>query len=359
MNARRSRKLGDGNDSVMDTMTNVVAVLLIVVAVTQLGFGDAAARGRGQDVAAEVAPEALEAARAEHERLEASLAGLQARWGELEAGLPARRIELADLEAAIAELSAELARPLATPVDAAERERVEQELARLEQALAEARAALARCDERKQALVEAAQPERLAVPNWDPKLAEGRTQVRFLCRADKVFELDLAAVDAAQSAEDRRVANSVRWSPATWDATCRRVVEHFGTRDIGTPTYRLLVRRSEKPIKVREPQGTSVDLHDLRLVVELRDGAEGSTLEHLLDGTAAFQARLAQLDPAKHWVHFRVFDESIEEYLAARAVATRAGFSVGWDGYDPSEDVQSVSLILTGGSSRAAAPDSG
>ena len=108
--ARRRRRDREGNyDSVLDTMTNVVGILVIVVAVTQMSVGDAVRTSvRDREALPEVSPETLEAMRARAGELETTLARLRADWGKLEATLPDRRIELARADERIRELRAKV-----------------------------------------------------------------------------------------------------------------------------------------------------------------------------------------------------------------------------------------------------------
>ena len=77
---RRRKSSSQGSlDSLLDTMTNVVGILVILLTVTQLGVGDAVQRIRG-DIA-EVSIEDLESAK---QKVADTQAGIQERQKELD-----------------------------------------------------------------------------------------------------------------------------------------------------------------------------------------------------------------------------------------------------------------------------------
>ncbi len=47
-------------------------------------------------------------------------------------------------------------------------------------------------------------------------------------------------------------------------------------------------------------------------------------------GVVSLSRYLRRLSAQEHWIHFRVYDDSFETYLLARAMVEEAGFSAGW-----------------------------
>jgi len=83
---RRRRQSDDGNlDSLLDTMTNVVGILIILMAMTQIGVGDAVQRILRETDAplAEISDEAVINKQAELDELEKTLKAVRFQWEEL------------------------------------------------------------------------------------------------------------------------------------------------------------------------------------------------------------------------------------------------------------------------------------
>ena len=65
--------------------------------------------------------------------------------------------------------------------------------------------------------------------------------------------------------------------------------------------------------------------------LEWRNPEHGDSLSDLTRGGSSFEQMLSEVDPRTHYFTFFVWDDSFEAYLAARELAVRSGFSVGWD----------------------------
>lgn len=328
MRLRRSSSALSSYDSIMDTMTNVVAVLIIVVAVTQLSVVDAV-RG-SQEKLPEVAPEALAQARADEDALRAQLATLRERWEALLAKAPGRRIELTDLRRANAVLAAEVEGPTDFHARSAT---LTAEIVRLEKQEGDLRAekaeALDRLGELRAALDTSAAKlvERTVVrlPNPDSARAEGKEIFRFICRRGQVFPLDQPKLVATLLQEIQNVTGGLgnRTRTQVWRAVAAEldnVKARFTSNDFGDSYFRLKV--------LGEDKATS---YSVGVEFELRDSAVGTSVETLAASESALHVQLAQLDPHKQWIQFQVRDDSFDVYLRARMVAEQAGFAVGWD----------------------------
>ena len=278
-------------DSLLDTMANVVGILIVLMAVTQLTVNDAMNRIRiWESEAAADLREATEDARAR-------LAGI----GNIDL---ARTLELArvrDLvrmlrdqpETVTAKDTATLTTDLASQrmqvqrLEGSIRER-EEKLAKLEILVAEAEA-------RAQ---EATLTVRLPDPRPAPATAE---EVKIFCRYGRVF--------------DPRFQELARELLAVRRQTRSAVSRYFDTHDVGNELMRW-----------RMAEDTPVPA--MRL--DWRHSAIGETLSELQAPKALFRERLASYDPNSRFLHFYVWEDSFEVYLQARRLAEQAGFAVGW-----------------------------
>jgi len=327
--------MGGDYDSVLDTMTNVVGILVIIVAVTQLGVADAVTRSAesSQLELAGVSPEALEQARADRDRLEKVLAELSDRWAALSLRTPEDRTELERIRESLAELEAEVFEP--TPLDAAEDREIEEHVTELQDLLAQ-------LEEEERSIIEAlliarasveqsgrdveARP-RLTVPFPDPKRAEGKDSFMFVCKGGRVYPVHW---DELAGALDESLAVNIEW-----------VNTEHAQADLHTKCKIAAQRIQEDPI---QDEHMSIQVEALFVdnkpdlvweLVPVEGGGAG--LEDLDREDSVVRSELSSLDPNEHWVLFRTWDDSFEEYIEARRIAEELGFAAGWTAYGPGE----------------------
>jgi len=330
---RRRRHDTSGNlDSLLDTMTNVVGILVIAAAVTQISVGDAvqgAASSRLED------PDAL---RAQAKRLEELLAQLRKKWGVLEAQLEPNRADAERVRELIRKLRQELRQPLeGDPRTLADRlATLKIRLTELERRIA---AAQARRDELKAALEDHTPKRRIRLRLPEPRPPpRGSEPTPWVCRGGRIYPLsdELARkIDRAV----RTVMNKPRGNMSFTAADLSRIEEHFRRNDIGDEFFRARV----KNLGI-----------NLLLKLERRHPEQGSTLGDLEDPRCPYRAWLRRADPNKQWIKFLVWADSFELYIEAREYAeTRTArgraspLPAAWIPFSTGEEIQE--LLLGGG----------
>jgi len=322
MAAPRRRSLPDNLDSLVDTLSNVVGILIVVIALTQIEVGDALDRLMEQDAAR--LPE-----------IAAGLSGIEARHREGSARLldaKARRARVLSrgaepLAKTLTELDRLLSRIEAVPADSVPAE--PEVVAQLEERLARERAALEERVEQleKQKKHESALadvPSELVARLPDPGILQGQEHW-ILCRYGRVY--------VANKAELFQVGRTAIEDTMHFESARREEFEslahHFRKRDVGEGDFRWQI--------VVEP----------RLAVRLawRDPEAGISPSELADDPK-LRAWLARRSPERDIISFQVWGDSFEAYLEAREFVEASGFSAGWRAREADEELD---LAVTAG----------
>jgi hypothetical protein len=288
-------------DSLLDTMANVVGILVVVMAVTQIHVGDAMKRIRLY-------------ASEESAALGQRAAELEERWSRIQAEDAGVHAEASRLEAALHQL-----RALPAP-DAGQEAELERRIRRLEREIAERRESLEALQVRLAGMRElpAAFPSQVRLP--DPRPAPpGARRVVFFCRRGRVIQVELSALEERASATFRELARQ--------GLGPREIVSHFALHDVGNAWLRW------RPF-VRGDQ--------LFAQLEWRRQRVGESRRELERDDSAYRRELAALAPARHYLVYYVWSDSFAEYLAARSLAEAQGFAAGWTPLEASGDLEYV-----------------
>jgi hypothetical protein len=302
------RALPDNLDPLVDTLSNVVGILVIVVALTQIQLGDALARVAALD-------------RARIERQE----GVPDRTSALDArrsAIVARTDVDVDASAALGRATLEALETLPATPDAETRgeglEALESEVARLERDVA--RDADARARRRREAEQLETVPKRLVARLPDPAVLIGK-ESWILVRYGRVYLADRERLIEVGSHAIGRILR---------DGTARRVrpdefesaAHYLRKRVIGDGSFRWLLR-TEPDVRAE-------------LVWRSRDaGLEPGQLAT----SARLQAWLRARSPDLDIIEFQVWPDSFEAYLAAREIVESAGFRAGWRSFESGEEL--------------------
>ncbi len=293
-------------------MANVVGVLVVVMAVTQISVGD------GMKRILALSSREASVLREERRALEASWAGLgpavkraPAELTRLQAHLRAlyaqpgatawRKIEAPALEARLAERT-HLARRLAEAVDAQRR-------------------GLASLRLRLRDMPAHSDLENVSVRLPDPRPAPaGAKRVDIFCRHGRVMHVDLEGMEAQLIGEVRRVVGGQAGAVRLRYSDLARIVRHFRGYDFGNDSLRWRV----------------FELGPGGLIARLdwRDPGVGEAEDQLAAEGSQYRRLLARHGPSRHYFRYHVWSDSYSVYLAARRMAEAAGFAAGWQPLD-------------------------
>jgi len=321
MGRRKSSVGGINLDSLMDTLTNVVGILLIVLIFSLLSGGDAVKRIKGfvDDVSAEQLARAQGEAEELQKLIEEGRKGLQ----DFDSRTSERQVSLARQKELIAQLKADMAKLATSKINAeelkkqvaqrrAQVESVEKQIGEKETLIASLRARLADTPARGPDMD--AKIVNLPDPRDAPKGAQPLT---FICRSGWVVPVDIQGLQlkAQQVIKD---GERVLYREDVNRIDCDKMVQLFEKRFVGDRFCRvkIYVAGDAKPY----------------LKIELRPDA-GDKTETIGKGTSQFNRWIRGVNPQQFYLEFRVFSDSFATYLEARNAAARQGILAGWIPY--------------------------
>jgi hypothetical protein len=308
------RSIPDNLDPLVDTLSNVVGILVIVVALTQIQLGDALTRVIELDLM-----------RSQQEQTRSSMPSR-------ESTLHARRDALllrtdADVDEAIILANRMLESLAANPVAAsavrgASIEELEARVTASKAAINARRSAR----DRRALYAERLQrvPKKMVARLPDPSVMQGK-ESWIIVRYGRIFLADRADLfEEAQRAIVRILGDVV-------DGGRPRLIRpdeyaaislYLRKRDVGVGNFSWRLR-TDSPVRV-ELAWRSKDpgLH-------AADLSENGELQRWLDGRS----------PSVDAIRFHVWADSFEAYLAAREVVEAAGFRAGWTGHEADQEL--------------------
>lgn len=313
-------------DSLLDTMTNVVGILVIVLVVTQLGVGDAVQR---ISESIKVDPEQLKENQAKIADLDQQKTLLDAQLGLLDPNveqnddfldeeLEALKKRLEDEDLKLANLNKKnLAQQQALVLGekeeeelAKERKKLEDEIAASLAEVAKVKATLEQTPDR-----EILPPKEMRLP--DPRPApEGTKPFQLICYKNKIFPFKFYPV---QMAARERSAELLRKKKFLIDPKegidGERFVKEFNKKPFRNEFFDFEMRN--------HPDGEP----RIACIPRERAGAEVKDVERR---NSQFSKDIRATDPSEYYLQFLVCGDSYDVYLSARALAEESQLAVGW-----------------------------
>jgi len=311
MPSRGRRSLPDNLDPLVDTLSNVVGILVIVVVLSQIQLGDALTRVAELDLL-----------RLREERVRASVPV------EVEA-LDLRRNEIVRRTDADVAEAIELARETLATLEALptrDESPDDRSLEALDEALVASRreieARLATKEQRERYAERLREvPKQLVARLPDPVVVQGKEAwifVRhgriYLADREKLLEQGSRAIDRILVGGGSRQLRHDEFES---------VSRYLRKRAVGAGNFRWALKT------------------DPAVRAELVWRTENGGIEHAdLARDRSFRRWLAERDPEIDFIRFHVWADSFEAYLAAREVVEAAGFRAGWYGHEKDDDFE-------------------
>jgi hypothetical protein len=325
MSRRKRNDVGGSLDSLLDTMTNVVGILVIVLVVTQLGVGDAVKRIVVGSI--EITPEDLaeaqtqQAAKAaersarEQELAEIKNTDLEAAQRDLRVQVAAESRRLDDLKD---RRKRQLTQRLKEAREAAEKLEAEQikQIADLELQESKLQDQLASLKDRMRTTkpAEVLPPKIVHLPN-PRKATSGAKPVSFICRDGVIMPVN---IESAQDRASKWTAAYITENRLDRDkpkgVDCDKVFRAFNRRTFRDNSFTLQLQQ----------------LNDYAYVIFQRRGTAGETAREIDDTNSDFQQAVGKLNKNQHYLRFLVWTDSYETYLAARRIANKYRLPAGW-----------------------------
>lgn len=345
---RRTSDEDDGGlDSLLDTMTNVVGILVLVLIVTQISVTEVVTKITSESVIDEESLQEInkqiEIHKTEESELEQILVDpldidIEKQREELQKKkeLLERRKKLLEQKqkekndyAAKVESDQELAKKNAKEIEDTEAKR--KQLQTLITSALEKKASLeAMLD--KTPRVAAPADIKISIPNPRPA-PEGVKQFPLLCWKDRVYPIN---IDAVRKDAEVRVRNIIARFKLDQDPIKGIDPTKF------TPHYERMKTQDDFfnyeyfVVRERYPR--------IRLVP--REG-RGASAKEVINPRSRFRKKyLSQVDPSKYYARFFVLPDSYNVYATARRVFTDYGMLAGWD--PQAQDYQFTSWVPGG-----------
>ena len=295
-------------DSLLDTMTTVVGILIILLIVVQLGADSAVKRivdEKNYDELMEMAMRQFEDQRN----------GLLEEKKKLELGMAAKNKqdqqfvrEIAKLEKKLSDLKASVPKSLGnSTVLQTEKKKVDDEKKKIEVKLRKIKGLLAKAP--KPSSKSLSKDVHLPDPKPAPPKA---TPFRFLCREGKIYPLDDSNL---RKSADKAITQSGIKPNKDREYDGKKLAAHFGQKKPGNAFFSL------KAI----PGGDKL----IRFTMERRPNMGEDELALSKSGSA-YMKTLASLKPTDRYLLFEVFPDSFSTYLAAREISSKRKFPAGW-----------------------------
>lgn len=326
---------GGGLDSLLDTMTNVVGILILVLIATQLGVKDAVSRIADSEVVdSEALATAREQLRLTQEQQKALLASLKQLQPQDESGLD---VQLADLRRRINETrkqvqqTTEVANQFAVKLQQ-DQKKAEQAKQALQDMAVVKKKREALQKELNAALEQEAQikalldktPKQKAPPAKvvtipDPRPApEGAKPLTFLCANNKIYPI---AADNLREMIRKR---------AEFVVQARKL---YGGPEVGVNAERFM-KEFQKSNRTLRDDYFDVELYAKGIYPRLRFTPRpnaGATTKEVESPRSRFRRQLAQIDNQQYYARFIVLPDSYDIYLSVRAAVDEQGLLAGWD----------------------------
>ncbi len=312
-------------DSLLDTMTNVIGILVIVLVVTQLGVGDAIQRiGKTLELdPAKLEQNKLELAELKKQQLSkkqelAALttndeATLDIQIARIQQKLDMDALKLKNLRQNNSKQETDLEMQ---KKEAEEEKKKREELENnIELSLEKVATLRATLDETPERVVLPAKELRLPNPRPAP---EGAVPVTLICTQQRVYplafgELQKAARSRAESLLRTRRKSLYKEEGKGIDPD--EFVKAFSRTPLRNEYYDVQMRAGADGLP--------------KLVLDPKENS-GVRQKLLENKSSKFQKDLQSLNPKKYYIRFLVTSDSYETYLVARSVAKKFGFSAGW-----------------------------
>lgn len=341
-------------DSLLDTVTNVVGFLVIILAVVQLNVvyapglttppippRGASRNGNEQQKKDEMSKKLKKDLKELRNRLAALLNQIEQKKGAIEnTRVGMARTEKGTIDNRIVNLLAEM-------------EKIKEKIKNARRDLAD----LGRKKGAAQRGITAAQaPRKETIPNirivevytpgsGNPKPAwVTKKQIWFVCRKGRVFRLNSERLDKLLIDNIRRCLRTPRGKKIVLTSQeAKKIVRYFDSHRI-----------CDKYVRIKIEYIDFGFTGSLVAIYKFRNDRNGETAAAIRTGQSQFERYLRGQSPRKAWVRFFVWNDSFELYRRLRKITERdCRFDVGWRPFDKNQEFR---ISLSGGSGGGTGP---
>lgn len=307
-------------DSLLDTMTNVVAILVILLIVTQLGVSDAVKRIAAKNP---VDPEQVAATRKSVERKRGRLETLKALAestpdSPVEIGnqLKSTRVDIENVRKKIKQSETEEKRLLLLATAQAEQKSKLEELTRLNEEIQSKLSEIQKIEAQLEKIpVRSAIPTRVVnLPNPRPA-PRGAKPFLMLIRNQRVYPLDFEYFRAQAESRALEIIDRLKLNrDPRKGIDAGKFLTAFNRKKLRDKFFEVTMKANgPTPVLVFQPIANKGFDHRL-----------------LTNRLGPFHRSLASMNPQQFYISFLVWADSFETYLLARQACSQHGLAAGW-----------------------------
>ena len=307
-------------DSLLDTMTNVVAILVILLIVTQLGVSDAVKRIAAanpvnlEDVAA--VKKSIDRSTQRLETLQALAESNLDSPDEVEFNIKNTLAKIDETDKRIQDLQTRQQSLLLLATAAKEQKSKQEELDLLQKEIQKKLTDLQKINAQleENSLTSAAPTRVVNLPN--PRSAQpGAKPFLMLIKQQKVYPLELAYfTDQAQRRAFQIIENAKLGRDPKQGIDAERFLNLFNKQKIRNRYFQVSMKANGSiPVLVFEPIERA-----------------GLNQKLLKNRSGPFWKDLAGIDPTRYYISFMVWPDSFETYMMTRQVCLQIGLAAGW-----------------------------
>ncbi len=302
-------------DSMMDTLTNVIGILMFVLMITMLSVNDAVkqiVRKEAGVEAKDITPAQIEQTRQQARQLEQKVKELKVQEPQIKTAMTTERTTLLELQNTVTR--EQTIQVTQTQVDPKElQKQVEQKKQQIEQMRKQVQTTTEQVETRKNELAQTPEYEekpakivRLPDPREAPK---GAQQELFFCRGGRVMYVN---VDGLQSLAVKLSQQFAK--PVNGEINCEQLIKAFSQRAVGNEDFKMTIQvQNAHPMVILE-----------------RKPEAGETLEEMEKENSDFQRKIRTINTRLQYCRFVVWPDSFEAYLKARDIIDERGLLAGW-----------------------------
>lgn len=328
---RRRGQFSGSMDSLLDTMTNVVGILVILLIVTQLGVGEAVDRIR--ENLPEVSVEEHEQAQAANRNLRDLLENAQRDDDDAQRRLSERERRLESLRSEIAELRID-----DESQDVADLGNVEDELSALQTLKSELEERIPDMEEQMRLLRAQAseigpppEPIESIIRIPDPRAApDGAGRRWIFCRGGRIIYVDIQSLRGELA---RRIQMHRRILLRTeGDSPLASIRTQAQEREAVYDRTKIIDYFERNPIQIGGHRFRFHSNPRQRVVFPVINPSprEGFTVHDIQRPMSSYRRLLQEIKRDGDYIRFVVYPDSFEAYLEARAIAEEKSVPAGW-----------------------------
>jgi hypothetical protein len=313
----------------LDTLMNVVGILVIVLVAVQISSQEAASRivesmskidpeeVARLEKAAATAKEQVATATAEIEAQRQAIMNPKAELSRLQAALQIEEDSAREAGQRASAIETQHAAAIATAREAADRAAAERTRMDKEAKAVETRLVAMRRELEALPVLEAPPAKAVRLP--DPRPApEGVSEIPVLCREERIWIVDIDSVREKALRRAEFVIRSKKLDPDNdrWLAGGMTFIDEFNKVPVKEGAFEV----SLELINDKWP----------RMVLGRIQG-RGETADDAVKATGDFARMLRRVTPETHVLRFFVWPDAFEAYLTVREFTGERGFAAGWE----------------------------